>query len=126
MPAFYNGYIHWLQARALESWLAVEPGTSVLEIGCGVGRWTRRLARAGADVVGLDLSPAMVREARVRAEREGLETRCRFLVADTAEFSLGRRFDLIIGVTVLQHVLEAVRLHASIDGLAAHLAPFGR
>jgi ubiquinone/menaquinone biosynthesis C-methylase UbiE len=126
MPSFYNSYIHFLQRRALLPWMAVAGGESVLEIGCGVGRWTRSLARAGADVVGLDLSPTMVREARRRARSEGVDRNCRFIVADTAEFALNARFDRIVGITVLQHVLDPDRFQASVERLAAHLAPDGR
>ena len=84
MPLFYNGYIHVTQWLALAPWLRVSPGTSVLDVGCGVGRWSRRLARAGARVTGVDLAPTMVAEARRRAARDGVAARCRFLVADLA------------------------------------------
>jgi 2-polyprenyl-3-methyl-5-hydroxy-6-metoxy-1,4-benzoquinol methylase len=126
MPAFYNGYIHWLQQRALESWLQVRPGARVLEIGCGVGRWSLPLARAGAQVTGLDLSAPMVAEARRRAADQGLSAGCRFMVADVAEFDLGERFDLILSVTVLQHVLDPWRFRRSVDRLASHLSASGR
>lgn len=124
MPSFYNWYIHFLQRRALRRWLTVPRGT-VLEIGCGVGRWTRQLARSGSDVVGLDLSAVMVAEARRRARREGVADRCQFLVADTENFWLDRQFDRIVGITVLQHVLHPKRFQASVERLAAHLAPNG-
>jgi len=126
MPAFYNGYIHLVQRRALADWLRVPPDTAVLEVGCGIGRWSRRLAGAGAQVVGTDLSPAMVAEARRRAVRDGIDGRCEFRVADAAALNLNRRFDRILCVTVLQHVLEAERLEAAIRGMADHLAPGGR
>ncbi len=124
MPSFYNQYIHFLQRRALRPWLTAWGGT-ILEIGCGVGRWTRPIARAGSDVVGLDLSAAMVAEARVRACRDGVADRCRFLVADAATFWLNSQFDRIIGVTVLQHVLDPARFQASLERLAAHLTHNG-
>jgi len=47
-------------------------------------------------------------------------------VADLAELDLGERYALILGVTVLQHILMPSRLRASIDRLAAHLAPGGQ
>ncbi len=126
MPLFYNGYIHVTQWLALAPWLRVPPGTSVLDVGCGVGRWSRRLARAGARVTGVDLAPTMVAEARRRAAGDGVAARCRFLVADLAKLDLGIRFDRIIGVTVLQHILDSERFERAIDRLEAHLAPGGR
>ena len=41
-------------------------GGPVVEVGCGPGHVTAYLAEAGADAIGLDLSPAMVEEARRR------------------------------------------------------------
>ncbi len=126
MPSFYNRYIHFLQARALKRWLRVHPGTLVLDIGCGVGRWSRRLARAGATVAGIDHSPTMIAEARRRADLDGLETNCSFVVGDIADLALPLRFDLILGVTVLQHVIEDQRLELTLRRLASHLAVAGR
>ena len=40
MPAFYNQYIHITQRRALEPWLRQTAGATVLDVGCGVGRWS--------------------------------------------------------------------------------------
>jgi 2-polyprenyl-3-methyl-5-hydroxy-6-metoxy-1,4-benzoquinol methylase len=126
MPAFYNQAIHLSQRLALSPWLGLTPGTAALDVGCGVGRWSRLLARRGAEVTGVDLSATMVDEARRRARAEGLEPRCRFLREDLAELDLGRRFELIVGVTVLQHILDPRRLRAAVERLALHLAPGGR
>jgi len=126
MPGFYNGYIHLVQLLALRPWLRVPPGTRVLEVGCGVGRWSRRMARRGARVTGIDLAPHMIEEARRRAERDGVAGQCRFLVADLAALELEERFERILGVTVLQHILDRARFEAAVARLARHLAPGGR
>jgi SAM-dependent methyltransferase len=55
--------------RAALETLAVRPGETVLEIGCGHGRTLARLAACGACVVGIDPSEVMVRLARRRARR---------------------------------------------------------
>ena len=126
MPWFYNGSIHLLQHLALRRWLRVASGTTVLEIGCGVGRWTRQFARRGAIVTGIDLSRRMVLRARQRAAAEQLSDRCRFLVADASAPALVGCFDVVFGVTVLQHVLDAERFEAAVKSVAEHLAPGGR
>jgi SAM-dependent methyltransferase len=126
MPAFYNDYIHLLQQRALAPWLEIPRGSRVLEIGCGVGRWTRRLAQQGHDVVGFDLSRRMIDDARRRASEDGVRDRCRFFVADCASFALGREFDRILAVTVLQHIMDGPRFATAIANIANHLAPAGR
>jgi 2-polyprenyl-3-methyl-5-hydroxy-6-metoxy-1,4-benzoquinol methylase len=126
MPGFYNGSIHLSQRLALSPWLDIAPGTTVLDIGCGVGRWSRRLARRGARVTGIDLSPTMVDEARRRARVDGVASRCDFQVADVTRLDLSERFSLVLGITVLQHILEMDRLDAAVERLARHLAPNGR
>lgn len=47
------------------------PDSVVLDIGCGTGSLALRLADAGREVHGLDVSPEMVRIARDKAERQG-------------------------------------------------------
>jgi len=124
MPEFYNRVIDWEQRLALDPWLRPRPGTRVLDVGCGVGRWSRLLAGRGAAVLGVDLSPTMISEARRRAADEGFA--CRFAVADASRLQLGERFDLVLGVTVLQHILDATLLRSALAAMAAHLAPGGR
>ncbi|MFN0105022.1 MAG: class I SAM-dependent DNA methyltransferase [Bryobacteraceae bacterium] len=46
----------------------------VVDLGCGSGRWAEALGEAGYDVLGVDLSPAMIRLARRRAPRARFET----------------------------------------------------
>ncbi|HEY2591013.1 MAG TPA: class I SAM-dependent methyltransferase [Steroidobacteraceae bacterium] len=126
MPVFYNRLIHFCQSRALAPWLAVPDGARVLDIGCGVGRWSRRLAGRGARVTGIDLSPTMIEEAKRRACASGVAERCRFLVQDCAELDVEGPFDLILSVTVLQHILDPGALRAAVRGIVRRLAPEGR
>jgi SAM-dependent methyltransferase len=126
MPGFYNRAIELTQWLALRPWLSVEQGTSVLDAGCGIGRWSRILAARGAQVTGVDLSPTMIAEAAGRAARDGVAGRCRFLAADLAELDLGQRFDLVLCVTVLQHILDPERHRRALARLQAHLSDRGR
>ena len=127
MPGFYNGYINLLQHRAIAPWVKRASGKRVLDVGCGVGRWSRLLSHAGATVTGVDLSETMIAEARRRACAEHLDDKtCRFLVADVAGLDLGEQFDFILTVTVLQHVLQPGGLHTSLRALAQHLDANGQ
>lgn len=126
MPWFYNAEIHLTQILALSPHLHPPSGTSVLDLGCGVGRWSRFAARRGARVVGVDLSPTMIVEARRRASRDDLMDHCRFLAADINNFRLRESFGLIVAVTVLQHILDERRLDEAILNIRRHLAPGGR
>jgi len=125
MPAYYNKAIHHSQQLALEQWLQLPRGTKVLDVGCGVGRWSRMLAARGAEVTGIDLSPTMISEARRRAARQGIAKQCRFLVQDLAVLDAGERFDVVLSVTVLQHILDPQALRAAVQRMAAHLAEGG-
>jgi SAM-dependent methyltransferase len=124
MPAFYNHSIEWGQRRALLPWLPRVAGSSrALDVGCGVGRWSLELARRGHQVLGLDLSPSMIGQARLRAGTAG--ARCCFELGDVTTLDLGRRFDLIVCVTVLQHILNPLEARLAIARLGEHLAPGG-
>ena len=61
-----NGaFVHGLAGGVLE-WLAAQPGERILDLGCGDGQLTERIAASGASVVGLDTSPQMAAAARAR------------------------------------------------------------
>lgn len=125
MPEFYNRWIDWCQRLALAGVLRVRADTRVLDVGCGVGRWSRRLARYGARVTGVDVSVAMIEQARRRAAAQGFAARCRFIRQDVTALQVGGWFDLILGVTVLQHILEPAALYAAVQRLASHLTADG-
>ncbi|MDP9007337.1 MAG: class I SAM-dependent methyltransferase [Pseudomonadota bacterium] len=126
MPEFYNRAIHLEQRLALKPWLQVKAGTRILDVGCGVGRWSRLLAARGANVLGVDLSPTMIEQAQQRAASEGVADRCRFQVQDLSNLSVGEHFDLVLGVTVLQHILDPGALRTAFAAMTDHLAPGGR
>jgi ubiquinone/menaquinone biosynthesis C-methylase UbiE len=71
-------------------------GTRVLDLACGHGRFTRELARRGGQVVGLDLSGALLATAR-RSEEE-LPLGIEYVHGDAASTPVleGRRFDLVV------------------------------
>ncbi len=61
--------------RTVDHWLStglLRPGMRVLDLGCGPGLYSIRLARAGVHVTGLDLSRRSIAYARELAEAEGL------------------------------------------------------
>jgi trans-aconitate methyltransferase len=61
-----NGaFVHGLAGGVLE-WLDAQPGEYVLDLGCGDGQLTRRIADSGAHVLGVDASAEMVAAARER------------------------------------------------------------
>jgi SAM-dependent methyltransferase len=65
---------------------ALDPveGKRVLEIACGTGRFTVMLAQRGADIVGLDISGAMLSQGREKARDAGVLERVEFMRGDAA------------------------------------------
>jgi len=76
---------------------ARESGGPVLEVGCGTGRVLIPTARAGVEIVGLDLSPHMLDVCRQRLlkEPEDVQSRVQLIEADMRRFSLGQAFKLV-------------------------------
>jgi len=75
--------------RRILDQVGVSSGSRILDIACGIGRHIVPLGLAGYEVVGCDLSPGFIREARRWAHKERLPpSRARFYVADYR--SLGR------------------------------------
>lgn len=69
----------------------------VLELGCGTGRLVVPLAREGLEVTGLDLSKAMLKEARRQLKQEPKQVRKRVTLirGDMTDFYLGQQFGLV-------------------------------
>lgn len=60
-----GAFVHGLAGGVVE-WLNAQSGEQILDLGCGDGQLTLRLAATGATVQGADASPAMVEAARAR------------------------------------------------------------
>jgi trans-aconitate methyltransferase len=95
--------------------LAPRAGERILDLGCGDGRLTGRIATSGAEVVGVDASPAMVEAAC----RRGLDARV--LSADALPFD--SEFDAVFSNATLHWVLEPAK---AIAGVYRALKPSGR
>ncbi|MEQ8207826.1 MAG: class I SAM-dependent methyltransferase [Woeseia sp.] len=124
MPRFYNRSIEICQQRALRPWLEDLSDTDVLEIGCGVGRWTEMLSRQGNRVTAIDLSPTMVSESSRRLKANALSADLQ--TADISEFSSGKQFDAAVSVTVLQHIMDDERFDQAFRNIADQMRPGGR
>ena len=71
----------------------------VLEIACGTGRFTVVMADRGADVVGLDISNAMLQQGREKARRAGVSDHLEFLRGDAARLPFpDDHFDTVVAM----------------------------
>jgi SAM-dependent methyltransferase len=100
----------------------VHAGMRVLDLGCGSGDLTLHLVDTGADVVALDLAPAMVEVARERVAHFGSGT-ATFVTAPAEDSSLpDAQFDVVLGRYVLHHL----DLDLAAAEIARLLRPGGR
>jgi len=101
----------------------------VLALACGTGRLVCRLTREGHEVVGLDLSKAMLDLARRNVAKLPAKARKRVTLVrgDMSAFDLGRRFGLIFIADNSFRELETRRkLLSALRCIRRHLAPGGR
>jgi ubiquinone/menaquinone biosynthesis C-methylase UbiE len=83
------------------------PGLRVLDVGCGSGRFSVAVAKAGAsEVLGLDFAQSMLDIARRLAEKEGVGDRCRFEAGDFMERRFDRPFDVTLAVGLFDYVAD--------------------
>lgn len=86
---------------------------SVLDVGCGPGRYAIALAQAGAArVVGVDAAAAMIDIARSEADRVKVGERCEFVTAAFNEFSTDEMFDVIVATGYFDYLSDP-ELHLS-------------
>ena len=105
--------------------LARRAGGPILELGCGTGKIAIPLAEAGFAVTGLDLSEAMLAEAR--AKTRGRDLPIQWVHGDMTRFSLDRRFSLIIlPSNNLCHLLSLEEVEGCFGCVRDHLAADGR
>ena len=113
--------------RDIPFWLrmAGRYGGPILELACGTGRITIPLARAGFEMVGLDVSGSMLRQARKKADEAG--ARVEWALADYRKFRLDRAFALIIiPFNGIAHLHDLADIESFLKCVKEHLAPEGR
>ena len=107
----------WKLAAAVLELLDAKPGERILDLGCGTGHLTAKIAETGAHVVGIDRSPEMIRQAK---EKYPL---LRFEVMDAREIQLDGNFDAVFSNAALHWIKEPERV---IAGIRKSLRPGGR
>lgn len=78
-------------------------GMRVLDVGCGTGNFSLRLARMGCAVTGVDISEKMLAAAREKAGREGLEAKFLNMDALALEFADGA-FDAAVSMAAFEFI----------------------
>jgi SAM-dependent methyltransferase len=101
------GRIRWARrVKMLSSHL--RPGMAALELGCGTGHFTRELARSGADIVAIDVSPELLEIAKDNCSAPHVS----YQIENAYELSYPDAiFDSVVGSSVLHHLEIKDALH---------------
>ncbi|MFO7626688.1 MAG: class I SAM-dependent methyltransferase [Candidatus Fermentibacteraceae bacterium] len=138
MADYYRGFAEYYDAQVesvggrddIEFYVRMAAASKgpVLEMGCGTGRVTVPMLKAGAAVTGLDLCPDMLEVARrqVSSLPGSIRERARFVQADMTDFSIDGKFDLIVTpFRPFQHLTTPEEQLACLGRVRSHLAPGG-
>jgi trans-aconitate methyltransferase len=107
----------WQYGEDLLHLLSPQPNERILDIGCGTGQLTAKIAETGATVTGLDADAAMIKKAKLNYPN--LE----FAVADARSFQVDTRFDAVFSNATLHWIREP---EAVIDCIYSALKSGGR
>lgn len=107
----------WQFGEDLLGLLEPKAGERILDLGCGPGQLTNKIAENGADVVGLDASAAMIGQARQNFPR------LNFVLKDAAHLDYKDAFDAVFSNAALHWMLDR---EAVVRSVAAALKSGGR
>ena len=91
----------WRAGASVVELLCPQAGERILDLGCGTGHLTAKLAEAGVDVTGMDASPSMIAQARQNFPS------LKFVLADARDFRYDEPFDAVFSNAALHWVHEA-------------------
>ncbi len=95
-----HGFV-WKYGESLIELLDPKGGERILDLGCGTGQLTQKIAEGGADVIGLDASPEMIGQARQNFPS------LRFVLQDAVAMTFAEEFDAIFSNAVLHWIPDA-------------------
>ncbi len=121
---FIGLHIEAYRARAVEL-LRLEPGDSVVELGCGTGlNFPSIMERIGPEgrLIGVDMTPGMLEGARERVERSGWKN-VELVQSDIAEYDFPEKVKGVLSTGVFGYIAEYDRV---IKAVSQALTPGGR
>ena len=104
MPSFIRR-IEW---RRILGWLAPKEGERILDIACGGGELSLKIAERGCEVCGIDMAEGAIEGAKRLAEREGIT--CKFGVGSAEDLPYpDGHFDKIVCSSSLEHFGDDIK-----------------
>ncbi|NMG08535.1 class I SAM-dependent methyltransferase [Brasilonema sp. UFV-L1] len=111
-----HSFVSELAANLVEL-LSPKPGECILDLGCGTGYLTHKIASLGAEVIGIDSALSMIEQARKNYPQLDFE------VLDAKKLPFTEKFDAIFSNAVLHWIKEAEEV---VIGINRALKPGGR
>jgi trans-aconitate 2-methyltransferase len=113
----------WKYGEDLINLLSPQVGEDILDVGCGTGQLTAKIAEAGVSIFGIDADAKMIEKAKINFPQ------LNFTVADARNFDLGKSFDKVFSNAVLHWInqpdlaIQSIFKHLKIGG--SFVAEFG-
>lgn len=85
-------------------------GQKILDLGCGQGLFSVAMAKLGAVVIGVDISPELLKIAEAQSEKSGQKIDFRVSSADKLDFLSAGLFDVVVMVLAAQNIKELDRV----------------
>jgi SAM-dependent methyltransferase len=115
---FIDASLAWIAAH-----FDLGPGKRVIDLGCGPGLYTNRLARTGVGVTGIDISPRSLEYAREQAQRDSLDIDYR--LGDYLTLDIEPGFDLATMIMCDYCALSPTQRGRLLKQVSGLLAPGG-
>ncbi len=113
----------WQYGENLLQLLNPQPKERILDLGCGTGQLTAKIAEVSGDIIGIDSAPEMIEQAQLNYPQ------LQFQVADAKNFQLSQPVDVVFSNAVLHWIPQAdaviSRIRESLKNGGRFVAEFG-
>lgn len=113
-----DNHVDWIHHQLLAG-----KSTRILDLTCGPGLYTGRLARLGHTCTGIDYAPASIRYAKEEADREAIS--CTYTLADVREAVFGDGYGLVMMINGQFNVFRRQEARTIVQKALAALEPGG-
>jgi SAM-dependent methyltransferase len=114
-----DAHVRWIHEEVLKT-----QSSRILDLGCGPGLYTNRLATLGHTCVGIDFSPASIAHAREQAGRDGLDIT--YIEGDIRTADYGEDHDLVMQIFGEFNVFRRAEARGILETAYRALVPGGR
>ncbi len=100
-----GNFVDKVETKCVFDLFKVRKGMKVLDVGCGTGNFSIKLAKMGCEVIGIDISEEMLKVAEEKAKKEGLNIKFYNMDVYNMEYEADY-FDGIVSVTAFEFLEE--------------------